>query len=275
MVPTMSEDTGITIHAFIRPGTPPSAGPAVVMQIVDLYNFGIIGPGSKVWCNLDIPNALWLLSDVSTFLRIVDVPTAGWVRLTRNSAVWGRVARDTCAQASHGFAASDMPMPVQPYDTVTVAFRNSDTVRMRAQFGGKNHFMPNFEISHGMMRAIDLKQISDYRRDPLAQPCEFDINYAGIRGLDLMSASTGPHMHKIIRQNIAAFTTNLLVEEFRKIRAMQRNIAQVTEAITAPIIDNIAKIGDIGPFNGYDEDSDEDSSADTGATDKRRELSTG
>lgn len=253
----MSEDTGITIHAFIRPGTPSSAGPAVITQIVDLYNFGVIGPGSKIWCNMDIPNALWVLADISTFLRIVDVPTAGWVRLTRNSAVWGRVARDTVANPSHGFSVVDMPLLVQEYDTITVALRNTDTHRMRAQFGGTHHAMPNFEISRGMMRAVDMKNIGTIKREPLEKPSEFDVNHAGIRGLDLMSATTGPHMHRVIRKNIEAFTTTLLVEEFHKIQGAQNRISQITESITSPIIANIAKLKDVGPFGDYeDEDGD-------------------
>jgi hypothetical protein len=257
----MSEDTGITIHAFIRPGTPSSAGPAVITQIVDLYNFGVISAGSKIWCNMDIPNALWVLSDISTFLRIVDVPTAGWVRLTRNSIAWGRIARDTSLNPSHGFSAADMPLPVQDHDTITVALRNTDPNRMRAQFGGTHHSMPNFEIARGMMRAIDLKHVGNFKREPLAEPSEFDVNHAGIRGLDLMSATTGPHMHRVIRQNIAAFTTTLLIEEFHKIQAAQNRIAQIAELITSPIVSSIAKLNDVGPFDDYD---DEDHQVDEG-----------
>lgn len=54
-VRAMNQASGITVHAFIRPGTPASAGPVLVTQIVDLYEFGVIGPGSEVWANLDVP----------------------------------------------------------------------------------------------------------------------------------------------------------------------------------------------------------------------------
>ncbi|MFZ2238075.1 MAG: hypothetical protein WAV90_00875 [Gordonia amarae] len=253
----MTKDTGITVYAFIRPGTPSSAGPAVVTQIVDLYRFGAIGPGSKVWCNLDIPNALWVLSDCSTFLRIVDVPTAGWVRLTKNSVAWGRVAIETSRNPSHCFHTGDMPIPLQANDTVTVAFRNTDTHRMRSQFGGTNHAMSDFVAEHGSMRAIDLKMGGELTKRSLAAPTEFDVNHAGIRGLDLMSATTGPAMHRVIRNNLDAFTTTILADEFKDIQAAQRRITEITELITDPIVDRIAKLPDVGPFLAESEDADE------------------
>ena len=251
-------DNAVTVHAFIRPGTPASAGPAVVTQIVDLYEFGVIGPGARVWCNLDVPNALWVLSDISTSLRFVDVPTAGWVRLTHDSVVWGRVAIDTTRGPSHGFTVSDMPMPVQAHDTVTVAFRNTDTARMRAQFGGSHHPMRDFEISHGMMRAIDLKAGGMARKPLPPTPGQFASNHAGVRGLDLMAATTGPHMHRVIRENLDAFTTTIDAAEFGRIKAAQQRISQIAEVITDPIVQRIAALRDIGPFTGYDEDANGD-----------------
>lgn len=251
-------DSGVTVHAFIRPGTPTSAGPAVVTQIVDLYEFGVIGPGSRVWCNLDVPNALWVLSDTSMYLTFVDVPVAGWVRLTTNSAVWGRVALDTSRAPSRGFSVRDMPMPVQPHDTVAVAFRNTDTAKMRAQFLGANHPMHDFEISHGMMRAIDLKSNGTARKTPPNPPVQFAANHAGVRGLDLMAATTGPNMHRVIRENLEAFTTVIEVSEFGRIKAAQQRISQIAEVITDPIVQRIAALRDIGPFSGFDEyDGDE------------------
>lgn len=252
----MTETSGITVHAFIRPGTPSSAGPAVVTQIVDLYEFGVIGPGSRVWCNLDIPNALWVLSEVSTYLRFVDVPTAGWVRLTHDSVVWGRVAADTTRAPSHGFCTADMPLALQPHDTVTVALRNSDTARMRAQFGGSHHAMHDYEISRGMMRAIDLKMGGRFAKTPPEPPSEFDTHHAGVRGLDLMAATTGPHMHKVIRKNIDAFTTVIDTAEFARIKAAQQRISQIAEKVTDPIVQRISGLSDIGPFAGYDADDE-------------------
>lgn len=251
-------DSGVTVHAFIRPGTPTSAGPAVVTQIVDLYEFGVIGPGCRVWCNLDVPNALWVLSNTSTYLSFVDVPVAGWVRLTHDSAVWGRVALDTTRAPSHGFSVRDMPMPVQAHDNVTVAFRNTDTARMRAQFLGANHPMHDFEITHGMMRAIDLKASGALRKSAPPLPGQFAANHAGVRGLDLMAATTGPNMHRVIRENLEAFTTVIEVSEFSRIKAAQQRISQIAEVITDPIVQRIAALRDIGPFSNFDDDGDDE-----------------
>lgn len=254
----MSQSTGVTVHAFIRPGTPASAGPSVVTQIVDLYEFGVLGPGSEVWANLDVPNALWVLSDTSTFLRVVDVPSAGWVRLTRNSVVWGRVSNDTSRSPSHGFSVNDMPLPVQGHDTVTVVFRNTDPARMRAQFGAAHHAMHDYQIEHGMMRAVDLK-LNGQQRQPVAHDAsQFSRNHAGVRGLDLMACTTGPAMHKVIRENLEAFTTSIDIAEFGRIRAAQQRISQIAEVITDPIVQRIAALRDIGPFMADHEGEDAD-----------------
>lgn len=254
----MSQPTGVTVHAFIRPGTPASAGPSVVTQIVDLYEFGVLGPGSEVWANLDVPNALWVLSDTSTFLRVVDVPSAGWVRLTRNSVVWGRVSNDTSRAPSHGFSIGDMPMAAQDHDTVTVVFRNTDPARMRAQFGAAHHAMHDYQIEHGMMRAIDLKLNGQQRRAAPGEPSQFSRNHAGVRGLDLMACTTGPAMHKVIRENLDAFTTTIDAAEFGRIKAAQQRISQIAEVITDPIVQRIAALRDIGPFIGDIDDDDQD-----------------
>lgn len=247
---------GVTVHAFIRPGTPASAGPAVVTQIVDLYEFGVIGPGSEVWANLDVPNALWVLGDTSTFLRFADVPSAGWVRLTHSSVVWGRVSLDTTRSPSHGYSVADMPMPLQTYDTVTVAFRNTDAARMHAQFGGSHHPMRDYQIEHGPMRAIDLKPGGTVRRPPISEPSQFSRNHAGVRGLDLMACTTGPSMHRIIRENLDAFTVVIDPSDFSRIRVAQQKINDATVRITDPIVQRIASLRDIGPFIGDAEDGE-------------------
>lgn len=244
----MNEANGISVHVYIRPGTPASAGPTVVTQIVDLYEFGVIGPGSEVWANLDVPNALWVLNDTSTFLRFVDVPTAGWVRMTQGSMVWARVANDTRKSATHGFSVDDMPMPMTDYDTVTVAFRNTDNAKMRAQFGAGHHPMHDYQVEYAGMRAVDLKANRQARRGPLAEPSMFARNHAGVRGLDLMACTTGPHMHKVIRENMDAFTTTIDVMDFDRIRAAQSKIGRVVEGITDPIAQKINALADIGPF---------------------------
>ncbi|KXO90610.1 Uncharacterised protein (plasmid) [Tsukamurella tyrosinosolvens] len=264
MTDSLTPVEGITVHAFIRPSTPPSAGPAVVSRIVDMHDAGILGPGSEVWCNLDVPNALWVLDEVSSFVTMVDVPTAGWVRLTHNSATWGRRSGDTGRGAAHGFSSADMPIPAGPHDTITVLFRNSDRTKMRAQFGAKHHPLHNYEISHGMMRVIDMKTYEDMGRTRPGQPSEWARHHAGTRGIDLMASSTGAHMHKVIRENLDAFTTVIDPSEFERIRAAQQRISQNAERVIDPIIQKISQLDAIGPYLA-DADAEESEEADVEA----------
>lgn len=99
-----------------------------------------------------------------------------------------------------------------------------------------------------MMRAIDLKANVPSQRPPLAEPGQFARNHAGVRGLDLMACTTGPAMHKVIRENLDAFTTVIDTAEFARIKAAQQRISQVAEIITDPIVQSIAALRDIGPF---------------------------
>ena len=224
------------------------------MQLAELFEFGVIGPNSRVWCNVELPNALWILSDRSSFLRIVDVPTAGWVRLSSSTASWGNVAAGITKTPGFVFNAADMPIPVQEHDTVTVAFRNTDTSKMRALFGGASHEVEDFEITHRGMRAVDFKIGGFQHKAPLATPTDFDSHYAAIRGLDLMAATNGPAVHRVIRENLDAFTTAIDVTEFDRIRSVQQRMAQIAEGIADPVIHRIAGLEDLGPYRGYGEE---------------------
>lgn len=258
----MSTDDGVTLHMFIRPGTPNGAAGAVVSQLAELFEFGLIGPGSAVWANLELPNALWVLSDRSSFLRIVDVPTAGWVRLTTNSASWGNVAMGITKTPGFVFSTNDMPIPAQEHDTVTVAFRNTDATRMRGFYGGNTHEMEDFEITYRAVRAVDFKIGGFQQKAPPQPPNDFDRHHAAIRGLDLMAATTGPAVHRVIRENLDAFTTTVDVEEFDRIRVVQQRMAQIAEGISDPIVHRIAGLDGIGPYRGY---LDDDAAAAPGA----------
>ena len=104
------DNSGVRVHMYVAPSTP-SAGPAQMLyQIMELWEFGVLGPGSRVWCNIDIPNAMWVLSDRSTFLRVIDVPSAGWVRLSTHELAWGRILNDVYKSDQPRFAVADMPI---------------------------------------------------------------------------------------------------------------------------------------------------------------------
>lgn len=248
----MSSDTGsVQVHMYVAPTTP-SAGPAQVLyQIMELWEFGALGPGSRVWCNIDIPNAMWVLSDRSSFLRIIDVPSAGWVRLAPQEVVWGRVHDDVYKNDQPRFELRGMPIKPDTHDTVTVAFRNNDKELMRAVFSNTTHNFTDFEISHRGRRAIDFKAGGLVRKAALAEPTEFDRCYAMVRGVELMSASTGAAMHRVIRENLDAFTTTIGPEDFERMRSARQRMSQATERIVDPIMQSIVELPEIGPFAGY------------------------
>lgn len=255
----MTDDGAITLHAFIRPGTPTSvASHTLVAQLAELYEFGVIGPGNRVWCNFDIPNALWVLAETSTFLRVVDVPVAGYVRLTRRGMAWGRVARDTTDQVRVRIERNELPIDIQQHDEVTVAFRNGDDTLMRVQHTGDNHDMVDYESYYKGLRVIDFKINGRHRKTPPEQPSEFDRNQAGVRGLDLMCATVGPAMHRFIRENLDAFTNRVDVGEFARIKAAQERLAQLTERVTDPIVHNIADLDSGTLFRGGPESEDDE-----------------
>lgn len=271
------QDSAVTIHMFIRPGTPPGAAAPVVMQLAELFEFGVIGPGSKVWVNTEIPGALWVLSDRSSFVRIVDVPAAGWVRIAgssrgpeqlRGSAAGGRftptVGERTVVWGTEAliktpgfiFSTSDLPIPAQPHDTVTLVLRNSDSEKMRCFHSGKPQPMDDFEITHRSMRVIDLKLGGFMRKSPLSEPLDYDVHHAAVRGMDLLAATEGPAMHRVIRENLESFTTVIDADGFNKIRTMQQRVGQITEEYSDPVIQRIESLDAIGPFRGYgDEDA--------------------
>ena len=250
-VARMSNEAPVTLHAWICPGTPPGATTAVMAQLAELYEFGLIGPGSRVWYNADLPNAMWLLSDRSTFLRIVDVPAAGWVYVNADGAYWDRrqeSVQDTRRAGRPGLCLEAMPIPVQEHDQVTVAFRNFDPRGMRAKIGRDSLEFEDYEATYRRLRVVDFKIEGVGRKAPLAAPTEFDTSQASIRGLDLMAATTGPAMHKVIRENLAAFTTTIEPIDFAEYDVMRDRAIRYSERFTDPIQARIAGLDGVGPF---------------------------
>jgi len=236
----------ITLHMFARRDTPSLAGAAVTQQITELIEAGFLGAGSRVWCNLEIPNAMWVLSDCSTFLRIVDVPTAGWVRLTHSSAVWGRTAAATTQAPHHLLNTADLPIPVQPRDLVTVALRNADARLMRAIFDGCPQPVENLTVENRPMRAIDLKPCELVPHPRLREPSEYDRHYAAVRGLDLMAA-TEPALHLQICENLDAFTSVIRPEDYERMRSARQRSAQASERIVDPIMQSVQELDFLEP----------------------------
>jgi hypothetical protein len=269
-----TSDSAITLHMFIRPGTPAGASETVVRQLAELYEFGLIGPGSEVWVNIEIPGVLWILSDRSSYLHIADVPTAGWVRLSGKTASWGSRRMNIAKAPGYVFSTENMPMPVHPNDSVTVALRNTDATAMRAVHSGAVHEMDDFEITYRSMRAVDFKLGGFMRKEPLKPPSEFDAHYAAVRGLDLLAALDGNAVHRVIRENLDAFTTTIDIDRFDRIRAVHQRMDQVSEAIIEPVVERIKALPQIGMFQGYDDvniedtdDEDEDTGDEAGDDD--------
>lgn len=244
---------GITLYAYTRADTPAAAGTLAVSQIADLYEFGLIGPGSSVWCNLEIPNAMWVLSDVSTYLQLIDVPFAGWARLTQKEVAWARAADDTGRTPSHTFGLADMPIPFQDNDICTVAYRNSDPEPMRAQFNGKHHHLDDFVIAHSNVRVVDLKTRGVGRRcTPIGQPSVIHSSHAMQRGLALLTAgctknSSGVARRRTIVENFEAFGTVISADDLNRIRALQQRLDQAAQSVTDPIIQRVSELKGFGP----------------------------
>jgi hypothetical protein len=239
----MTDDTAVTLHLFIRPGTPPGAAGPVVSQLAELFEFGLIGPGSRVWANLEVPGGMWILSDKSTFVRVVDVPVAGWVRLTRETAAWGRTHRATTESPRKLFSADELPMTLLDRDLITVALRNADPRRMRAVHTGAPQQMRDFEVVHGQMRAVDFKIGGFERKAPLKAPTERDTAHAVLRGIDLLTATEPPDAYGDIADNLDAFTVHIDVDEFERIRAVRQRAAQIAESVVDPIAYRVEQLG--------------------------------
>jgi hypothetical protein len=230
----------VTLHLYARPATPAASVSPLMTQIAELYEFGFLGPGSRVWANAEIPGSMWVLSDRSTFVRVVDVPAAGWVRLTQSSAVWGRTAAATTnpALAMALFSTAEMPIPLQPRDVVTLLIRNADQERMRAIYGGRPQPMEEYETTHGAMRAVDYKVGQAARKASFSAPREWEAAHAVLRGVDLMAA-TAPAMHELIRENLDAYTTTIDEQDFDRLRARHERTAQETERFLGRVLDGI------------------------------------
>ena len=233
--------SAVTVHMFVRPATPPDGVGIVMTQVAELWEFGLIGPGCRVWTNAEIPDCMWVLSDKSTFLRVVNVPTAGWIRLRHGSASWGRTYAATTKESRSVFSLEESPITLGDRDFVTIALRNADSTRMKAVFDGRPQPMLDYEATHGQLRAVDLKLGGFTRKAPLGQPRELDAAQAVLRGLDLLAA-TAPDRYSAIADHLDAFTTTIDSDKFDRLLAAHMRLAQVCDGITEPILGRIAEL---------------------------------
>lgn len=254
---------GVTLYAFLRPGIPAVAGAQAVTQIADLYDFGLIGPGSHVWWNSDWPRAMWILSDVSTFLWVEDVPAAGWARLTKSEVAWGRRYPDVFESPRHFFGIKDMPMPAQDHDHVTVAYRNCDPTALRAQFNGRKQHLEDHKVTHARVSVVDLKTEGLARREtPIGQPGVVETTHAVQRGLSLMTATCGKNrsgqkVAKMIHDNLDSFSQVITVDDFTRIKVSRQRVTQATESITDPLTQRIAALPGFNSVNGQEDEDDD------------------
>lgn len=247
-----AETNTISAHLFIRPGTQRLVYAELLQRIASLVEAGVLQAGDHIWANLDIPTGIWALTDVSTYIQVVDLPRAGWARIGKTSVRWSRVHRDTAGARPIFSVDTDLPIKPAQYDTYTVCFRNADPKPLRGQYDGGTHKASgsHFDFATGSMRVIDLKLSSAARsqRPPHPAPLNFARHHAGIRGLDLLSETTGPGFHEVLRSNESLFTVPIQLDEIEHVQVLHSQIANVADTWVRPVIEGMAGLGTIGEF---------------------------
>lgn len=246
-----AETNTISAHLFIRPRTQRLVYAELLQRIASLVEAGVLQAGDHIWANLDIPTGIWALTDVSTYIQVVDTPRAGWARIGKSSVRWSRAHRDTAGARQIFSVDNDLPIKPAQYDTYTVCFRNADPKALRGQFDGGTHKASgmHFDFATGSMRVIDLKVSgAAAQRPPHPDPVDFARWHSGLRGLDLLSATTGPGFHEVLRNNESVFTVPIQLDDIAHVQVLHGQIANVADTWVQPVIEGMARLGAIGDF---------------------------
>lgn len=228
------------IYMFASRNTPRPVVAQTLMDIADMHLSGYLPMNASVWANADMPErGQWVLTDKSSYTRMIRTVHAGWVRVTKTQARWGRIASDTIHSPTYTVRMDQIPGNRQRDVTLVVNHREAGKPVKILTDGGQRRVVGG-SCSVSPFTVVDLP---NFTRTENPSPSPFDAAHAMINGVDLMTSTLGPVGKNAVMDNIDAFK---LVYDERMADAFS-NPKTAAEELAEGVVDLIYyRLGELG-----------------------------
>ena len=236
-------------YMFSTPGTPHGAVAQTFMDLVDLRRHGFLTNESKVWINADAPEAgIWMLNDKSSYLKVFRTVHAGWIRIGRTEAKWGRTSRDTTGSGETVMSVRNLPDGVNPqgvkcYITIAVLHRDRDQPLGVLADGAVQRADLNGKFYHDPFTVVDM---SRFKPKDNARANSFEEAHAMINGAALMACTSTDEGAEFIRENMDVFHLEIKEEYIAKMDAAMHTVEAFSKAATESLMKRLEKLGGEG-----------------------------
>ena len=243
---SLYEGHPVDAYMFSTPDTPHGAVAQTFMDLVDLRRHGFLTSDSKVWINADAPEAgIWMLNDKSSYLKVFRTIHAGWIRLGRTEAKWGRTSRDTTSAGELVMSIRNLPDGVNPegvkcFITIAVLHRDKSQPLGVLADGSVQRSDLNGRFFHDPFTVIDM---SRYKAPDKAHPNAFESAHAMVNGAALMACTSTDEGAEFIRENMDIFHLEIRDEYIEKMDQAMNTVEAFSKAATEQLMKRLKKLG--------------------------------
>lgn len=213
-------------------------------------------PGSRylpddatIWATTrDRSLGMWVLSDISTHIRVHSTIDAGVCVINRSRVSVGRTVRDAAGDNAATFRTLQLP-PTQGKDPVSTILLDHGQAGKHVNFraNSMSAVARNGVCTFDPFRVVDLP---NYTVPDNATTNAFQVSHAVINGTGLMTQGLTDEASSFVQNNPDQFLINLSPERIRKLRGIESTLDKIADHYCREIIDNVRSSGFTAAMGG-------------------------
>lgn len=233
---------------FATPDTPAEAAAQNFIDITEMYRMKFLNNDSTVWMNADAPEAgIWVLTHgKSTYVKVYRTVYAGWVRLTRSTAKWGRTAQATTQNPVPVMDIRNIPDGSKPNATILVVHREKGQPVGVVADGSIQHFDRSGSVTFDPFTVIDLNKYTAPTDAKTSSPWE--AAHAMINGAAIMSCTSSEELGEFIRENMDTFRVDFGEKHLNFLEQHHQKIEEYAKLQTGLLVKKIAELDSSGAW---------------------------
>lgn len=193
------------VYMYASADTPPEAAAKNFIDIAELYRMKFLTKDSTVWMNAEAPEAgMWVLTHRSSFIKVYRTVHAGWLRLTRTNARWGRSLNATSRDGHVVLDIREVPTDVSASAaaTIVVIHRDRNTPVGVVADGSVQRADKYNQFRFDPFTVVDLPRYTP--PETKGGPSPFEAAHAMLNGAAIMSCTSSDD-GEFIKANMDTF----------------------------------------------------------------------